>query len=373
MKTTRDRQRYVPSMKDFNRILEIADTFSIIVYGDKPEEFDCDINTARFSWLSDKQRYTYLTTRYVKDFEENGGVRYELAKEKYVCTWIFDKSQQIQATVTPVRVQNEFNSIYAPYNVVRDMPILQKTEGKTWPYSAVPLLGVNRAFVDEDRKGYFPQIYVYDLNSAYAWALHDEIPDTYDMRMYSTVEDGEIGFNLLPGLPMVHNGEADVVFPLMPSPYKKKLEELYKIKRTAPKGSVEKANAKFKLVCAVGLFQLRNPFLRAFVVNRCNEYIQSIVARHKDHVVMWNTDAVYSKTPLPLPMGEELGQFKLEYVGRFAVNGMNYQKIDTGETTYRGICKDTIPRNFNILTDKPDKKAPHRIRYDATKKRMTYK
>ena len=97
--------------------------------------------------------------------------------------------------------------------------------------------------------------------------------------------------------------------------------------------------------------QNHNPFLRAYVVNMCNKKIKDIIDAHPEECCMWNTDAVYSTAPLDLEIGENIGQFKLEYQGILRQVNNNYQKVDEHNTTYRGVCKMLFKEDFNILTD----------------------
>lgn len=126
------------------------------------------------------------------------------------------------------------------------------------------------------------------------------------------------------------------------------------MKKNSPKGSKDRDLAKQILVITVGLWQNVNPFLRAYVVNKCNKEIQSLLDSFGDKICCWNTDAVYCTEHIPFldeRLGDDIGQFKLEYEGLFRQKGNNYQKVEEGSTTYRGILKCLFSKDFNILTD----------------------
>ena len=351
------RTRYVNSLEDFNKMLEWCGKQSDIIEGSLPKlDFYC--NTRVWSFIEDCQRYIKLTTRYIKDIvDDDGNTNYQFLTDddpKYVCTWLFDKTGEDVYHISPNKVYNLMKKVYLPFDIIKEEKDLPNEE-KKFPiilngkhvYSASPILGYNKAY---DRTEHY--CYGYDLNSAYAAVLRDKIPDTYHMRLADFVCDGEIGFDMKEGLPLVFPGEfADYVFPLIDSPYKEFVREWYEKKKSAPKGSKEKQIAKEVLVISVGLMQNHNPFLRAYVVNMCNKKIKDIIDAHPEECCMWNTDAVYSTAPLDLEIGENIGQFKLEYQGLLRQVNNNYQKVDEHKTTYRGVCKMLFKEDFNILTD----------------------
>lgn len=212
--------------------------------------------------------------------------------------------------------------------------------------NATPLIWMNPKY-EKTRQ----HVYYYDLNSAYATVMANyDFPDTSVEPVSKVVSEGEIGFDN-DGL-LVHPGQyASYVFPTMESPFKSFVARWYKRKKNA-KTPAEKIKAKNMLCYCVGYWQIINPFLRAFVVNSCNEYIQSLV--NEETTIYCNTDCIVSLVPLPeLKIGEELGEWKFKE-GEFAYIGLNYQF--NGETpVWRGIPKgwwDKHP-NFDILKDEP--------------------
>lgn len=368
MKYVNKRMRYVESVDDMNYILSMAHKFTVL--------FNCDYDSAVIatgkygglrnnSFIRNGEKYIELTTRYVTYDEK--AKRY-IYHDNFPCTWRFDKTGDDIHHISPASAIRVMNNIYTPFDVVNETSIFHKIDGKVLP-SASPLISYNSKFDKTEH-----ECWCYDLNSAYAAVLVDKIIDTYHFDTNRRVRAGEVGFMLDDKLTMVHEGRfAEYVFKLIPSPFKTYCETWYRIKSTYPKGSAEKDEAKQRLVIPIGCWQNHNPFLRAYVVNTCNERIQQIVNQYKDHVCMWNTDAVYSDVPLDLPCGNAIGQFKVEHYPIFRQIGDNYQKFDESgvkATVQRGVPKyKTKSEDYNILTDKVPQTLLAKYEYNA----RTYK
>ena len=349
------RIRYVETREQMNKIIELATSndLTILIEEDKDYEFTASrLPLRRASYVNDCDKYTKFTTMYVKEIQlEDGSFDYELVRgEKYACTWIFDKSGEYNIAVNPLEIQIEAGKYYKPYEEIdKEDTIFHFWSGKVVE-SARPLVSYNKKFDNTEH-----YVYCYDLNSAYANVLKDKIIDTYNWRSYDEVGDGEIGFNFDNNLTLVHKGEglAFRVYKLIDSPFKEYINKYYTMKKNAPSGSREKKVAKAYLNYCVGLWQNHNPFLRAYVVNTCNEYISKYIKKYKDIVCMWNTDAIYTTEPIAeLELGTEIGQWKLEYEGLFRQKQTAYQKVDKAEVTYRGVSKCLFKKDFNLLTDK---------------------
>lgn len=352
------RYRYVASLEEMQRIYAIAEKYSTLLYTDKDYSYN-GVGTLRHtSYIQDGDRYYKITSMWIEEIKDKeGNVRYEpIVKgntEKFACTWIFDKTGESRARIHPSRVSRIANAVYKPDKIIGTNEDIfdRNKDGKIFQ-SAKPILGFNKKF---DRTEH--PVVVYDLNSAYAMALVDKIIDTYNPRYYDYVEEGEAGFiSSDPDLKIRHKGEyADVIFPLMESPYKDFAKKYYNIKKTAPKGSDERDLAKQILVITVGLWQNVNPYLRAYVVGKCNEQIEYYLKKYRDKICMWNTDALYCTEhieELDNLIGEDIGQFKIEYEGLFRQKGLNYQKLNEHNTSYRGVLKTLFKEDFNILSDR---------------------
>ena len=217
--------------------------------------------------------------------------------------------------------------------------------------SASPLVWYN-----PKHEGTWNYAYAYDMNSAYSYAMLQNMPDTSQPIKAKKIMPGkEIGFrevindktNNMMLIP-VYSGFSLYVFPLMESPFKKFVEKWYSEKKNAPKGSFAREKAKNVLNYSVGYLQRVNPFLRAAIVGYCNNLMTSLI--DKNTTLMCNTDSIISLKPLPLKIGDEVGEWKLEKEGEFAFKGSNYQWKD-GETCFRGIPKSWFKPDFDITKD----------------------
>lgn len=351
--TKRKRYRYVENVDDMNKIIQLAtDNITYIIESNKDYDYTKDNPVLReASYLHDCDRYLKFTTMYVQEKENKNNIVYNFTnKDKYACTWRFDKSGEFDQVTSPSKIMIAANKVYKPYNEVQNKTTyFYRLPNDKIFQSAKPLTGYSEKWNNTEH-----YCYVYDLNSAYATILKDKIIDTYHWRNNDIVNEGEIGFLLNSDLTLIHCGSgivADKVFPLIDSPFKDYVRKYYNLKRFAPKGSRAKKEAKAHLNYLVGCWQNSNPFLRAYVVNSCNEFIQNILDKYGDKICMWNTDAVYSVEPLDLDIGTEIGQFKLEYQGLFRQKGNVYQKVDTEEVSYRRISKCLFQKGYNLLTD----------------------
>lgn len=358
-KYSNKRYRYVTSFEDMQRIYKISNAHALCVEVEKDYVADVTCPLRRVTRVQDGDRYYKITSMWIYPVElEDGTIKYDdicnhPEIDKYVCTWIFDKTGNEVNRIHPSRVSKIANHVYKPAKAVvgEGKDEFSRTEDGKIVQSAKPFIGFNEKFNNTEH-----HVVCYDLNSAYAEPLMDKIIDTYNPRYMDYVGKDEVGFRFNDDdLKMVKPGKmADIVFPIIDSPYKDFVKKYYDIKKTAPRDSKERDLAKQILVITVGLFQNTNPYLRAYIIGRCNEKIAYFVNKYKDKVCMWNTDAVYSTErieELDNLIGDNIGQFKIEYEGLFRQKGQNYQKVDVHETSYRGVMKALFDKDFNLLTD----------------------
>lgn len=241
--------------------------------------------------------------------------------------------------------------------------------------SSGPLLYSNPEF-----DGKRVEAYCYDINSAYGWALEQDIPDTTRLERNRVLKDNEIGFiedgaSGMIGwgirLRMVHDGYANYCFPLMPSPYRGFVDKWFRKKRNS-RSSTERKYAKMVVNEAIGYLQLINPFIRATIVERCNERVRSLMDRN---TIYCNTDSICSSVPRDFKIGRELGQFKLEHQGKVALSGFTYQ-WDYEFPAYRAVPKSrfekwnaTHERKWDLLVD-PIPPSGNDYEYSIIKRRL---
>ena len=203
-------------------------------------------------------------------------------------------------------------------------------------YSAVPMLGSKSHEIRQ-----YNNIYEYDRNSAYSSVLLSKMPSFAYLDRDREVREGEIGWLLTENLALCHVGEfANFISPLSDTPEAvlNYIKKWYNLKQ---RGNAE---AKAMLNFPIGYYQRTNPLFRAYVVNSCNDIIRELL---DEHVVLWNTDAVYSDVELPLKVGSAIGEWKKTKIEKFTLLGTNYQ-INNEHPSYRGIPKQWFEAFKNI-------------------------
>lgn len=315
------------TIEEMNDQLKYAKQYRRITF-EKPEEHRQTQDTA---YISDGMRYFDLWIR-----------RGTLKHHYRICKDGEDLIETISGAEA-FRVLNTF------YKVPRVNMLCDKAKGDY--VAASPYLFKNPRF--ERQRVY---AYAYDQNSAYAWAMLQDMPDTSSPVRAGTIAAGkEIGFAIRPKpddpdayrLVAKWDGVADYIFPLMPTPFKRFVEIWYN-RKINPKTEREKIKAKNVLVFSVGYMQTCNPFLRAAVLGYSERLIRSLV---DDYTIYANTDSIVSLRERPeLKLGRGLGEWKLEHEGLFAYDGYNYQ-WDYDTPAYRGIPKAWFPKGWDILKD----------------------
>lgn len=343
------------SIEEMNKIIKHADAYSNIVVGFSYEKRmssseHCNHSLTTHSYLKAHDVNVEFTTRYgTNEFKP--------------CTYICKLDGEIEVDKNGMLSYRTMRQYYKEDRVEdypelkAKMPMQKKKE--SYLYSAGPVVGFNKNY-DCTRH----EVYEYDINSAYSTQMMKVIPDISTYRFYDTVKKGEVGFLLQEGLPLVPEGyQGDVVMKLIDSPYKKFVAEYYGKKEHASKQielakakndleaiklwKIEKTKAKDTLNCAVGYLQKHNPFIRAWIVHNCNKLIESLI---DENTCMWNTDAIYSLVPRPeLELGNNIGQWKLEYCKDFAQKGNTYQKGN--EVSFRHVNKKWFTENYDLLKD----------------------
>ncbi len=188
--------------------------------------------------------------------------------------------------------------------------------------------------------------YCYDLNSAYSFAMLQDMPDTENPLPQGIIEENQIGFDQ-DGILLDTGLYAYYRFPSMESPYKEFVNVWYNIKRTT-KDKDEKTKAKNILNFSIGYLQRKNPFIRARILGYCNNTLKKLM---DENTLMCSTDSLVSSVPRDdLDIGDGIGQWKLEKEGMFAHIGLGYQWDN--KVSYRSVPKTWFKEGFDLLTDK---------------------
>lgn len=336
----RKRIKYIESLEEFNKILHIANTHTNLIKGNyEAIKYKYKASLATHSCYEDKFVTIELTTQY-----------YEWKPGRYIpTTYIFRKDGEYKVVMKGSDCYMISQRYYKAPDYRKEKEIIANigiNKKGSFMSSASPLVGFNSKFDNSEH-----EVYIYDLNSAYAVQLMNKLPDTEEYRLYSIVNKNQVGFMFDGQLTMVTKPGlyADIVFNIVESPYKEFARKYYDMKKNAT-NKQDKLKAKNMLNLTVGYWQRTNPFLRAYVVHSCNNYIKSLI---DENTCMWNTDAIYSIVPRhDLELGDDIGQWKLEYSGTFRQKGNNYQKVDKKDTAYRGTPKRWFNIDWNILKDK---------------------
>ena len=282
------------------------------------------------------------------------------------CTYIFQLNEEDIFTQSGLETFAQLNKYFhvpkaAEYKYKALDRWYDEETGK-YTCSAGPTLGYNKKYENQE----LTNCYEYDLNSAYFNILLDKVPDLTKPIYNSRVGKNQVGFLLDDKLTLVDfetKATVDVVFNLIETPegLKEFCKKWYTIKKQASKaGDKElKLKAKAFLNLPIGYCQRYNPFLRSYVVHKCNKVIDSLVEKYKDICLFWNTDAIFTIKPVDeLTLGEEIGQWKKIEGKQVRFKGNNYQ-LDDDIPTVRGVPKAWFKafekrtgRPFNLLLDK---------------------
>ena len=356
-----EKKYIIKSVKEINSILQCITKYRLIPIklgiGQDSKSIESwkikngKINLSKYIIINLKDTKLEITTRYYK----NKDIAYGTP-----CTYIFDLNKEDIFKESGYDAFKEFSKAYKlPKAEEYEILQLQKwldPESNKYICSAKPILGYN----DKYEKMYLYNCYEYDINSAYASVILDKIPDLNSpiIAEYPNmieVKKDEIGFILDDELTMVESGKADIKFKLIETPAKLKryLKKWYNIKKIT-KGN-EKLKAKAMLNLPIGYCQRYNPFLRSYIVSKCNNFIKGLI---DNETLFWNTDAIFTLKQRPeLVLGTEIGEFKEIKCNKLIYVGNTYQ-INDEDPTYRGISKAWFKafekdtgRRYDLLKD----------------------
>lgn len=195
--------------------------------------------------------------------------------------------------------------------------------------------------------------YEYDINSSYAYAMKQDMPDTTkEPRIFSKlISDDEIGFRFDDQKPVVLYTDlggkdvyCDFVFKKVKSPLIPFVDKYYALKKSA--SSEEKKKYKEILVQCSGMMQRYNIFFRNAIVDFANRRIKQY---QDENTVYMNTDSIVSLTKRnDLPISDNLGDFKEEVKDdtfRYKAHG-NYSWKNADINKHQG--KVVINYEFNL-------------------------
>ena len=287
----------------------------------KEDDLNPNHSLADFSYYTESPKYVTLTTRWGFNnkpttfiFTTNGDdVHLRQGSEEY-------------------GIQRRAFKEYLPD--LSDDPILLKRVGKVNGKFLNKIAGIQKFNPKYNHKKTY--CYQYDLNSAYLAQMYYKIPDTRAVKDYDReIKEGEIGFIFDDELTLIDKPGlfAEIIFDLIDSPesIKKYCERWFQRKKDKVNG------AKHQIVDAIGYMQYKNPYMRSYIIHKCNYYIQSLL---REDTILCNTDAIYSEVPRDLEIGTGLGQWKYSE-GFITLNDLNYKSDEFGDVE-RGILKNVV-------------------------------
>ena len=287
----------------------------------KEDDLNPNHSLADFSYYKESPKYVTLTTRWGFNnipttfiFTTNGDdVHLRQGSEEY-------------------GIQRRAFKEYLP-DLSND-PILLKRVGKVNGKFLNKIAGIQKFNPKYNHKKTY--CYQYDLNSAYLAQMYCKIPDTRAVKDYDReIKEGEIGFIFDDELTLIDKPGlfAEIIFDLIDSPedVKKYCERWFQRKKDKVNG------AKHQIVDAIGYMQYKNPYMRSYIIHKCNYYIQSLL---REDTILCNTDAIYSEVPRDLEIGTGLGQWKYSE-GFITLNDLNYKSDEFGDVE-RGILKNVV-------------------------------
>lgn len=315
---SRKRQVYVDA-KTMNEHLKYCYKYRQIVEREKaPGE-----TFANKAFVEDKLVYFYLSYK----------------KGSQACTYILRKDGNEDVQKIDGGEAFRILSQYYKVPVFEDKKILAMTSGP-YTYSNPKYSGIRVKAIG------------YDMNSAYAYAMLKDMPDTTVAPHAGVIKKGEIGFMEVPKdddpdqmrLVPKFTGYAYWVFPLMKSPFVEFVNTWYEKK----KHKETKTKAKNVLNYSVGCIRKKNPFLYATILGYAGQLIRDL---SDENTLLCNTDSIVSLVPRPdLKLGTELGEWKIEHEGEFAYIGSAYQ-WNKDLPSWKHVPKAWFKEGFDILTD----------------------
>lgn len=305
--------KVITDLEEINKILEYIYSQTVVLRG-RPREKACLTQCSYLQWLDDRIIITCAGYDGSLRRREYGFWLNDKVESMIGGFEVFEELQSIDKQPHHSRMAKTpeqkaiMEELLATYTVRENGKLKSKHV-----YASRDL--IIKPNLDKGEKHIEPLLYCYDRNSAYA-AIARKIDADWWHPMWDVdeVPEGWVGFNPDKQRPMVHAGEpARIAFKLIPSPYTEWIDRVYQEKENAPKNSLERADAKQKLVAGFGAYENHNMFYRTLIVQTLREQMQELVDKDTYYV---NTDCIYSLKPRPdLEIGTGIGQWKLQHTG----------------------------------------------------------
>lgn len=278
-------------------------------------------------------------------------------KTSYACTYIC----RLDTDEVPIQ-QIEGGLAYKYFKKYVNLPELDWVKDSKLNITARQVTEWNERF-----KGIWNYAYYYDINSAFPSVMYEEKywPDTSVMPRSGIVEENEIGFVNYGDYTYIADAgdRADWIFPRCEIPGMKIFAEHFYEKKRKAKDEKEKLKYKQIMNFAIGCLKHHNPFIRVYIIEKCNRKMNKLIEDNKDIFLYANTDAIVTLKPINVKIGTELGEFKYEE-GKFAYIGFPYQFND--KISYAGVPNKWFPEGWDITKDDiPFKGNKYRFNYET--------
>lgn len=204
-----------------------------------------------------------------------------------------------------------------------------KSDGIMWNIkNLMPAPYVNRHYM-YNKDTY---VYVYDMHRAFLKACFGLYPDTtVEPKTMSKVGKNEVGFDEN-GIPILEDdGHSHLyVFPLVKNPGIEKWAKYMnkKILDLKDKQGKEQElyDAKHEYTDAIGMICRHNPFFHNMISGRCISYMEKLI---DENTIRSVTDSIVSLVARDdLELGEDMGQFNLEFEGYYYATDSGYDISD---------------------------------------------
>jgi len=301
-----------------------------------------------------KNKFNYTSHAIIKENLTNIWIETKYYEPKYKPTrYVVDLNEERKPVISGLQAFNEWQRWgYAAINVKNyPVDILSRwLDSNTNKYvcSASPTIGFKEAWNQKE----LHNVYEYDLHSAYSSVMLDKVPNVNNPIFNAKIKEGQIGFFIDEQLTLIETVgiQCDVVFDLITlhKGAKDYILRLYAKKEEAT-DELEHDEVKLKLNAAIGYYQRYNPFMRAYIVHKCNNKINFLI---DENTVLWNTDAIFSLVRRPdLDIGENIGQFKETFIENFVYINNNYQ-VNDELPLFRGFPKIWMKNYVKLHPDK---------------------
>ena len=366
------------SIEEFNKLLNYAYNNSLVLTINDKESF---LN-ARITTL--KCCYTYIyqvpnhSLIYIKLKKNN---KYSLFVSNLNDTIVNGNMyKKLSILECIIKFQHKFNQKNKLCNYIDENNLIENDLSYVDTQSNKIISYVNNAGIIKSKQGNYDNFIEYDLKSAWLTFLaQDKLPyipvDKNNKLELSKcyykepklVGNNQIGFKLsykdfIKQYEVVKSGNyANFIFDLVENKQQNKLLK-YKEKINNTTDKITRRNLKNMANLWIGNLTHHNPFLRSYIIQCCNEYIENIIKKYKKYHIYSVTDSVAFTESIKELENNSLFSKKLSDYKLLVVDNNRFYYDNNGiiqKATMRGIsCAKFIGEhidNLKMCYNKPNK------------------